>query len=215
MKIEKSNNPAAVGALIVVLVLIVGRIVWMLFGQNKAVSAASTVAAPPSTPTAAPVSEAVRPHTQAALLSTPVTIPVTTRNPFTCPVPVRTVPVPSHSDGGFSSGKARGVGAVSLFPLPPLPIHAVKTYGSVGAGSGSSSVPGLPGMGALPVHTGQSVSAQTGSKALPVTDPSQTLKLTAIVDGAEPMAVVQTADPTPVVLHVGDVLEGMRVIAID
>ena len=35
MKIEKSNNPAAVGALVLALVLIVGRIVWMVVGHNE------------------------------------------------------------------------------------------------------------------------------------------------------------------------------------
>ena len=43
----------------------------------------------------------------------------------------------------------------------------------------------------------------------------QSLKLTALVDGEQPMAVVQTSHPEPVILHVGDEMDGMRVAAIN
>ena len=92
-------------------------------------------------------------------------------------------------------------------PLPPLPIGADKQGGIAGAGQLSP----LPGMRVQPMSAGRIVSTHE-----PPVQPSpvQSLKLTAIVDGTTPMAIVQAAQPEPVVLHVGDDLDGMHVIAI-
>ncbi len=95
-------------------------------------------------------------------------------------------------------------------PLPPLPVR--------GGGRDVAAIrqaPPLPGLSGLPVSSGPVSSAQTAHTVSPKMDPLQDLKLTAIVGGAVSMAVVQTAHPIPVVLHVGDDLEGMRVIAIN
>jgi hypothetical protein len=100
----------------------------------------------------------------------------------------------------------RGKG-IRVMPLPPMSAWAGKPGGTTGA----SQVSSLPGLGVPPMPAGRTIPAQS-SPRLP--DPVQSLKLTAIVDGTAPMAIVQTVQPEPVILHVGDDLEGMRVIAI-
>ncbi|MDQ2799968.1 MAG: hypothetical protein M3Y13_10025, partial [Armatimonadota bacterium] len=75
MKIEKTNNPLAVGALVLVLTLIIGRILWMLLGHDSSVSAASPLVATalPTTPVAA---GRTKPTLSLAV------VPKTARNPF-------------------------------------------------------------------------------------------------------------------------------------
>jgi len=208
MKIEKSNNPAAVAALVVVLVVIVGRILWMTLGHSRIAAAASRVSAAPPLPgvlpgpavkltssaTAVPATEPVRP-------SAP-TLPVTTRNPFSVLTPpVRTATRLEGLPRPFNAARpaATGARAVPFTPLPPLPVRVLQS----GFGQGAKQPPVTHGVSALPPY--------------PVAAKGQTepmLKLTAIVGGTEPLAVVQTANPEPVILHVGDTLDGMRVVVV-
>jgi hypothetical protein len=209
MKIEKSNNPAAVGALVLVLALIVGKILWMVFGHSGPVAAASTVSAgppvltpPPAPVTKAPPAAAPTPASEAERIPL-VAAPVTTRNPFS--VAIRPALAATRRDSPLrvdgAAHTATVAEAVPLMSLPPLPVRIPES--GRGAGAKPSSKP--HGLAALPPH---SVTAKERTEALP------TLKLTATVGGAEPLAVVQTENPQPVVLRVGDALEGMRVVAI-
>lgn len=210
MRIEKSNNPAAVGALVLVLALIVGKILWMVFGHSGPVAAASTVSAgswapsaPPAPVTKASPAAAATPTSKAGRISS-VVAPVTTRNPFSVTLrPALAVTrlngLPYHHDAARRA--TTGAKAVLLTSLPPLPVRVLE----FGLGAGAKPSPTPHGLAALPPHQ---IAAKERTEVLP------TLKLTATVGGAEPLAVVQTADPQPVVLHVGDALEGMRVVAI-
>ncbi len=208
MKIEKSNNPAAVAALVVVLVVIVGRILWMTLGHSRIAAAASRVSAGPSLPGVLPGS-ATKATSGAAAASAPEparpsapTMPVTTRNPFSVLTqPVRMAARPEglshHPDAAHPI--TLGAGAIPLTPLPPLPVQVLQSS----LGAGAEQPPVTHGVSALPPY--------------PVAAKGQTepmLKLTAIVGGTEPLAVVQTANPEPVILHVGDTLDGMRVVAV-
>lgn len=215
MKIEKSNNPAAAGVLIVVLVLIVGRIGWMLFGQNKAASAASTVAKSSSAPTAdvnaSPDSATTRPQMTMALSPLSASARETARNPFAYSGSIRPSQASMSPDVASHGHEVDHAKRVQIPSLPPLSVWAEKQGAAGGVGQASAfSVPSAP-----PLPTGQSVSSPTSSGISPPPNPLQTLKLTAIVDGKAPMAILQTARPEPIILHVGDVLDGMRVSAIN
>ncbi len=216
MKIEKSNNPAAVGALALVLALIVGRILWMMFGHGATVAAASTVAAAPSPITAAsttpgaPAAPAARTMPVAAGTPAPETYPVssavtpvTTRNPFS--VTVRPTPAMPRAFGGPQTPAAHraatGPTAMSLMPLPPLPVRVSESR----LGAGALRPAAARGLDALPPH-------QSAAKGQ--TESVPTLKLTAIVAGTERLAVVQTTSAEPVILRVGDTIDGMRLLAI-
>lgn len=209
MKIEKSNNPAAVGALVVVLVLIVGRILWMVLGHSRTAAAASRVSAASPMPDAdhapaaktvlvaapAPASEPVR--------ASAAVVPTTTRNPFSVVAPPAQAVAhlgrpPSRHDA--APRISTGGGGIPLTPLPPFPVRGLATAPSPGAKQ--ASAPQSPD--ALSSHE---IGVKGQKEALP-------LKLTAIVGGTEPLAIVQTASPEPVILHVGDTLDGMRVAAI-
>ncbi len=208
MKIEKSNNPAAVAALIVVLAVIVGRILWMTLGHSRMAAAASRVSADPPLPGALP-GPAIRVTSGAAAAPAPEparpsapTLPVTTRNPFsvlTPPVRVaaRLEGLPRPSDAARPA--ASGAGAIPFTPLPPLPVRVLEP----GQGLGAKQPPVTHGVSALPSDP---VAAKGQTEPL--------LKLTAIVGGTEPLAVVQTANLEPVILHVGDTLDGMCVVAV-
>ncbi len=220
MKIEKSNNPAAVGALVVVLALIVGRIFWMVLGHNRTAAAASRVSAASPLPGAdhAPATNAM-PAAAAAPAPQPVrvsaaVVPTTTRNPFfVVTQPARSVAQrarsvahpdspPSRHDAAHSL--AMGGGAIPLTLLPPFPVRVLAP--GLGASAKLASVQHSLDMPSR--EMGAKRQKEAGQKeALP-------LKLTAIVGGTEPWAVVQTANPEPVILHVGDSVDGMRVAAI-
>ncbi len=207
MKIEKSNNPAAVGALALVLALIVGRILWMVFGHSGPVAASSTVSAGSPAPSAPPApvtnsspAAAAAPTSKADRISAMVT-PVTTRNPFSVTLrPALAVTrlngLPHHHDAARRA--ATGAKAMLLTSLPPLPVRVLE------AGLGAGAKPPR-GPVDLPPHQ---FAAKERTEALP------TLKLTATVGGTEPLAVVQTTNPQPVILHVGDSVDGLRVVAI-
>jgi len=210
MKIEKSDNPAAVGALVVVLVLIVGRISWMVLGHSRTAEAASrgSIAAPVPNAVSVPATQmtsaaAAAPAPEPARDSSAV-MPVTTRNPFSVVIPpARTA---ARQDGQSPRRDAARRAAsrtetIPLMPLPPLPVRALEP----GLGRGGTQPAALHGLSALRPFQ----SAAKGQASLVAT-----LKLTAIVGGTEPLAVVQTANPEPVILHVGDFLDGMRVAAI-
>jgi len=203
MKIEKSNNPAAVGALVLVLVLIVGRILWMVFGQGGPVAAAATVSANSPTPTAAVARAA--PTTAGApapeaIETSPAVTTITTRNPFS--VAVRPALAASRP-GGLPQCEAahradKGAGVVPLTSMLPFPVRPRP-------GISVKRLQAPHGLAALPPHLS---TAQVQAEAL------LTLKLTATVGGTEPSAIVQTTDPEPVILHVGDSLDGMHVLAV-
>lgn len=217
MKIEKSNNPVAVGALALVLVLIVGRILWMVFGQGAPVAAASKLPAAAGSPApnavlmpnasavpgprTTPVAAArPAPETDA---DTSVVPPVTTRNPFSAVVrPARTLP---PAFGGPQADRTRriatGTQAMSLMPLPPLPVRIWPSR----LRAGGMQPPTAQGLTVLP-------SNQTAAKGQSESVPA--LKLTATIGGTERLAVVQTTRAEPFVLHVGDTIDGMRVAAI-
>lgn len=208
MKIEKSKNPAAVAALIVVLVVIIGRILWMMLGHSRMAAAASRVSAGPVLPGALP-GPAAKVLSGATAISAPApvrasapTMPVTTRNPFsvlTQPVRTATRPegLPRPSDAARPA--ATGAGAIPFTPLPPLPVRVLQS----GLGVGAKQPPAAHSVSVLPPYP---VAAKGQMEPM--------LKLTAIVGGTEPLAVVQTANPEPVILHVGDTLDGMRVVVV-
>ena len=131
MKIEKSNNPVAVGALVLVLVLIVGRILWMVFGHGGPVAAASTISTGPTTPSAAPApitkaipAPAAVPASKAARASS-IVLPATTRNPFS--VALRPPRAVLHPDGlpRFDAMHRAALNdeIVPLTALPPFPVR--------------------------------------------------------------------------------------------
>ena len=209
MKIEKSNNPAAVGALVLVLLLIIGRILWMIFGHSGLAAAASTVSAGAPAPSSLPAS--VTQATPAAVASPPPegglvssATPVSTRNPFA----VATRPaLPVNGPDGLPRPDvlphraATGAAVMPLMSLPPLPVRFL---------------PGSPGTGAKQPSAAHGPGALSPAqiKANGQMETLAALKLTATVGGMEPQAVVQTANPEPVILRVGDTLDGMRVAAI-
>lgn len=208
MKIEKSNNPAAVGALVVILVLIVGRIIWMVLGHTRTAAAATKVfvapaAAPVSSTLATSVAGAAPVPARAARASLAV-VPVTTRNPFSVVTP--SAQTMAHlGDQSFhdhAAGRtASAVRSIPVMPLPPFPVQVLESHPGVGAKQPFL----LRVLGALPASPG---AGQGQAAVLP------SLTLTAIIGGSEPSAVVQTANPEPVILHVGDTIDGMRVTAI-
>ncbi len=125
---------------------------------------------------------------------------ITTRNPFS--VAVRPALAVSRL-GGLPQCEAvhradRGAGVVPLTSMPPFPVRLKP-------GTGVKRLQAPHGLAALPPHLS---AAQVQAEAL------LTLKLTATVGGTEPLAIVQTTDPEPVILHVGDSLDGMHVVAV-
>jgi hypothetical protein len=215
MKIEKSNNPAAIGALVLVLVLIVGRIAWMLLGRNAAAAplaaaAASTLPAPAAVPAAAaaPRDAATAPEDAAPdeIKDTPPAVPIDSRrNPFARTPPPHSVSRVSERYGEV--GRDDELARSAAPPVPPMPV-----------------VP-LPPMNLLPAagrNTGAALLPGAGTKMRPVVPdttpgngPLQTLKLTAVVRGAQPMAIIQmTSRPQPLLVHRGDDLDGLAVVAI-
>ena len=153
MKIEKSNNPAAVGALVLVLVLIVGRIVWMVIGHNESVAAASTASAgPPVLPPPVPAAGAApavaatptAPAPDAARLPSAVT-PITTRNPFCVATPAGVAvvhPLSPPRDGGAAHVSGTAPAVLRLTALAPLPAPILKPGPGAAARPPASDRPG-------------------------------------------------------------------------
>lgn len=193
MKIQKSNNPLAVGALLCTLALIVGRTIWLVTrgdGSAQMVSAAVTPAA------------AVSPQPQNAV-------------PDAAPRPVPaspTAPPAQHSARNpFALRHAASAKSAAMRQAPPpAPSHP----------AGKDAVPEvrpLP-VGPLPVPSRPAGPPQARTAALappaPAPDPLQNIRLTAVVDGTRRMAVLQTTDPQPLIVHEGDTVQGLRVTAI-
>ncbi len=177
MKIEKSNNPAAVGALIVVLVLIIGRIFAMVLGHSRTAAAATRTSISSASPgvVSAPSTRATSATTAltAASGSRPAAAAtsVSTRNPFTVVAPAPQAPARRESQSSRDHEESRtGTAAVPLMPLPPFPVRALQP--SLGE---SAKSPALPRGGiSVPIP-----SKLNGQDMPPLT-------LTAIVGGTEP-----------------------------
>lgn len=206
MKVQKSNNPAAVGALLLVLTAIIGRTVWLVtLGDGSAQMASAVVAVP--TASIASISRTPTPETPR----------------FSAPTPQRSVPVFAHS--------ARNPFAMHVAPYAPshtppkgitAPQAAPPPNGSPLGGADVTQVRPLPPLpvGLLPVLRASKRPAKpmfhsaAVSPPLPEPDPLSNIRLTAIVDGIRRMAVLQTTDPQPVVVHEGDTIQGLRVAEI-
>lgn len=207
MKIQKSNNPLAVGALLCVLTLIVGRTIWLVTRGDGSAQMVSAVPTPPAAPVsglhpAAPdvVSPSAVAHSSAPSAPLPAR-PNSTRNPFAVhrpspPVPAQGVsertaaaPTKSQPTGDFSIAEVR--------PLPPLSVGPLPVSRSVGL---------------RPLS--QTAKTAALAPAPPEPDPLQNIRLTAIVDGTRRMAVLQTAAPQPLIVHEGDSVQGLQVTAI-
>ena len=203
MKIQKSNNPLAVGALLCVLAVIVGRTVWLVTRGDGTAQMVSAVATVPATAGVAEPHAATAAATSSVLPATKPTPPRSARNPFVTRTPRRTasatpaagaaeppatVPPKEHATGKADASQVR--------PLPPLPIAPLPL-----SRTGQQPAGPTPQTAAL-------------SAPVPESDPLQNVRLTAIVDGAKRMAVLQTTDPQPVVVHEGDTVQGLRVAAI-
>lgn len=199
MKIQKSNNPLAVGALLCVLALIIGRTIWLVTrgdGSAQMVSAAVTPAAavspsqnvmPDSTTPSVPA------HSAPALLTAPTT-PRSARNPFAAR---RATPPPAPI-------------AAKQIVTTPVKIHPAAT-------AALTEVRPLP-IGPLPALSRPAGPPQTQTAAFappaPAPNPLRSIRLTAVIDGTRRMAVLQTTDPQPQIVHEGDTVQGLRVAAI-
>jgi len=197
MKIEKSNNPVAVGALLLVLTIIVGRILWMVIGRGSSLSAASPLVVRSVSPAAdAPRAENLTPRRLTVR---------TGRNPFAS--------LAGRASETASPGRAaalvspRTAPESVIAPLPTIPIPAGPT---LQIPVRSSRRPPLSAGARIRRVPHQTVIMQDQSQEI-----LKTLKLTAILGGTEPMAVIQTARPEPLTVHVGDSVEGLQVAAIN
>lgn len=205
MKIEKSNNPLGIVALVGVLLVICGRIVMMLTGHTEAASAANVQTV--QTPVAAAITEKIEKPTVIVQ-----TAPKPARNPFSrsahrdAPAAQSGTGVPVSGDGN-SSIKETATLPASVIPLPPLGIRPLSPAGSPGGAAGAENRL-LP----MPVNAG--LLRPGGTRRGAAGSDAPTMKLTAIIDGTEPAAVIQTAQPEPVIVHVGSRVDGMRVTAI-
>lgn len=206
MKIQKSNNPLAVTALLLVLAVIVSRIIWMLTrgdgSSAPVVRAASVVTRTPTPVTpSAPPAPAV-PRAEAVLTPKSKRDPFSRRTPRGVSAPRVPSSVADHKTPIPTAPPAAGfVKPLPIMPIPPARPRPVAWTGP----SHSTGVRVMPILG----------TPRLKSVPAPEPDPLQGLTLTAIVGGTQPMAVLQTSQPEPVVVHLGDHIEGLRVEAIN
>lgn len=214
MKIEKTNNPVAVGALVLVLTLITGRILWMLLGHGGSVSAASPLVAA-TLPTTA---DAAGKGISAPILSAGQK---TSRNPFSFSgsfsgvAPQERAPTIASPKPARSHIRAATLVVKALAPLPTQPISPdeISHEESHAAASRVQAAPAPAPKSAL-LKTGPKIAPQAIAARDPGHETLQSIKLMAIIGGAQPAAVLQTTRPEPITAHVGDDVEGLRLAAI-
>lgn len=205
MKIQKSNNPLAVGALLCVLALVLGRTVWLV---TRGDGDAQMVTAVPTGPKTADV-----PPSGAPTAATPASVPQGST------AKIAVAPVPKSARNPFVSRAARPAasrptadGAVEQKPTEPPPSRAVQ------AAEVRPLSPLPVGLVPIPQTNGrprpQTVPVVPSPIPAPKTDPLLNIRLTAVVGGAQRMAVLQTTDAQPVVVHEGDLVQGLHVAAI-
>jgi hypothetical protein len=224
MKINKGDSPVAVIVLVCILVTVVGRTIWLVVhgGDNNQQPTASSlrVSQPGRTPTAAtaqmPAASAAVPSTSAVQVADAVTsvvseapeeLPVVllVRNPFanyTLAASAESDREMKIRDDHSDLQSAPGIDRIKPLAMPWLTHDA--------ADSGQTA--GLPGLS--PGNSGAVVISQP-SATRPPDSPANNLRVTAIVGGTRPTAVMEAGTAEPGIVHVGDTINGMRVTTID
>lgn len=202
MKIQKSNNPLAVGALLCVLALIIGRTIWLVTrgdGSAQMVTAVPSATAQASVASPMPRVLIAPQNSASSPMPSPAAPPRSARNPFathhaTPPNPSLKSPAERTATPPVNAHPANDADLSAVRPLPvaPLPVAPPPATRLVGS---------QPRTAAL-------------TPPVPTVDPLLNIHLTAIVDGTRRMAVLQTTDPQPLIIHEGDRVQGLHVAAI-
>jgi hypothetical protein len=196
MTVKKKDNPAALGVMAVILLAAMVSIGRSLFSGNA--PAAVRVAATAAT------QDSELPRASSGAL------PISERDPFSSPLLKMQKAVRPVAGNSLRGPSVMPAVPVTLMPIVPVRRASVSSPGS-GLPHAQPAVPVSQRDGALPAG----VNVPSGRE--PVEDEAlltRSLRVTAIVMGAHPYAVLEPMGNSPRTLHVGETYHTLRMVEV-
>lgn len=216
-KPQQQNNPVVLGVLSVAFVFILFRIFKTLTGGGEPL--------PPAQPDAAKAIGATATLQTASLKTGSNASSDSRRDPFDHPhlahlaaeeaaklKRMNGTETPATPTPKATSGQKTYSGANWGASLPDV---APPTYSSkpiLGGFSNGNSTPAANGSNVAPAGTQNNSAAKTNAPAAP--DPTEKWRVTAILGGSQPSAVIESPEMAPRTVRLGDEIMGFRIAAI-
>jgi len=221
VKIIKKDSPIAAIVLICVLVAVVGRIFWIVIEGN------STNTAPAGTGPAAIVQPTAASSAPAAVTAPQTAVSTINADTDTDPTPLAIAEVPTvgYSRNPFASTATTLSQSINIATNSPTAGSYVKELPGAAAVrplpafaygnpvTETAKLTNLPGL--LPGNLPSLANASASNLSVHPSDAYIGMKVTAIIGGTIPSAVIEEDSVPPRVVRVGDTVEQTRIVAID